>query len=200
MVLEKDKRGLIVLVNSKRNGVNELLSARFRRSMDPDITNRIVWINREPLNRYLAMLKLGDVLMLTFPSASGVTVMESLSVGTPFVVYEEMSLGMGMRIEKGFIRELGINASCCVAYTLDEYVDKLVRFGTDQRHRNVVSQDILQNIQGRLFENRNVVNDWIEFLHYVSRNKRPSKHRLLTTPAILGKSLTQNQFDHMHHS
>ena len=126
--------------------------------------------------------------MFTYPSASGVTVMEALSVGTPFVVYEGLSLGMTMRIEKGYIRELGINESCCVAHTLDGYVGKVVRLGTDPVYRKEVSDELVRRVPGRMFENENVINDWVEFLYYTARNKKPEKHRPISTPGILGST------------
>lgn len=186
-VLQRDKWGLVILVKSRRKACNDLLNHRFNHSMPPELKSRIIWINRVPLDMYLALLKLGDVLMLSFPSSSGVTVMESLSVGTPYVVYEGLSLGMGMRIEKGLIRELGIGESCCVAHTIDEYVDKLVLFGRDKLYRDSISQQI-DLAKGRLFENKNVIYDWVEFLQYISRTRKPKNHRLLTTPAIKGKT------------
>ena len=130
-VLTRDPHGLLILVKGKLESSRMFLTERFRQSMSDSLVDRIVWVNGMHLDRYLAFIKLGAVIMFTYPSASGVTVMEAASVGTPFVVYEGLSLGMTMRIEKGYVRELGINESCCVAHTIDDFVDKIVKFGVD---------------------------------------------------------------------
>ena len=136
---------------------------------------------------YLAFIKLGAVIMFNYPIASGVTVMESLSVGTPYVVYEGHSQGSVMRIEKGYLTALELeDISCCIAYTVDDFVDKLYRFGNDKEFRDRISAEMSSKLEGRLYRNPNVVDDWIEFLHYISRNPQPEQKRLLAERAIVG--------------
>ena len=126
--------------------------------------------------------------MFTYPTASGVTVMESLSVGTPSVVYEGHSSGMTMRIEKGYLKALELDdINCCLAYTINDFVDKLYKFGNDKSYRDQISAEMLSKMEGRLYRNKNVINDWIEFLHFISRTPQPSPQRLVTEPGIVGE-------------
>ena len=103
-LLEKDPLGLLLMVDGKRSTWKNILNERMSKSMPPDVFQRIIWVKPMVLKDYLAFIKLGAVIMFTYPTASGVTVMEALSVGTPFVVYEGHSLGMTMRIEKGYLK------------------------------------------------------------------------------------------------
>ena len=45
---------------------------------------------------------------------------------------------------------------------------------------------MLRKVEGRLFRNKEVINDWIEFLHFISRTPQPLANRLLTLPGIVG--------------
>ena len=186
-LLEKDPLGLLLMVDGKRSTWKNILNERMSKSMPPDVFQRIIWVKPMVLKDYLAFIKLGAVIMFTYPTASGVTVMEALSVGTPFVVYEGHSLGMTMRIEKGYLKALELDdINCCLAYSIDDFVDKLYKFGNDKEYRNRISAEMLRKVEGRLFRNKEVINDWIEFLHFISRTPQPLANRLLTLPGIVG--------------
>ena len=76
--------------------------------------------------------------------------------------------------------------NCCLAYSIDDFVDKLYKFGNDKEYRNRISAEMLRKVEGRLFRNKEVINDWIEFLHFISRTPQPLANRLLTLPGIVG--------------
>ena len=187
-LLEKDPYGLVLMVDGKRSTWKNILNERMSKSMTTNVFKRIIWIKPMVLKDYLAFIKLGAVVMFTYPTASGVTVMESLSVGTPFVVYEGHSSGMTMRIEKGYLKALELDdINCCLAYTINDFVDKLYKFGNDKSYRDQISAEMLSKMEGRLYRNKNVINDWIEFLHFISRTPQPSPQRLVTEPGIVGE-------------
>ena len=186
-LLIKDPLGLILVVEGKSSTWKDILNKRMSKTMPMDVFERIIWIKPMKLPDYLAFIKLGAVIMFNYPIASGVTVMESLSVGTPYVVYEGHSQGTIMRIEKGYLTTLELeDVSCCIAYTVDDFVDKLYRFGNDREFRDRISAEMLSKLEGRLYRNPNVVDDWIEFLHYISRSPQPEQRRLLTETGIVG--------------
>ena len=58
--------------------------------------------------------------------------------------------------------------------------------------RDRISAEMSSKLEGRLYRNPNVVNDWIEFLHYISRNPQPEQKRLLAERAIVGGSYRRN--------
>jgi predicted O-linked N-acetylglucosamine transferase (SPINDLY family) len=184
-LLQKDPLGLLLLVRGNRNVWEDKLTRRFYRGMPREVADRIVWLDAMHLDRYLAFMKIGAVIMFTFPTSSGVTTFEALSVNTPYVSYETMKEGVHMQIEKGQFTTLGMNESCCISYSLDEFVDKLYRFGSDTAYRDAISQEIARVKHGRLYQNPDVINDWIYFVHYVSRYPIPGPRRL-GTAAILG--------------
>ena len=49
-----------------------------------------------------------------------------------------------------------------------------------------ISAEMLSKLEGRLYRNPNVVDDWIEFLHHISRSPQPEQRRLLTETGIVG--------------
>ena len=87
-LLIKDPLGLILMVEGKSSTWKDILNKRMSKTMPMDVFERIIWIKPMKLPDYLAFIKLGAVIMFNYPIASGVTVMESLSVGTPYVVFE----------------------------------------------------------------------------------------------------------------
>ena len=161
------------MVEGKSSTWKDILNKRMSKNMPMDVFERIIWMKPMKLPDYLAFIKLGAVIMFNYPIASGVTVMESLSVGTPYVIYEGHSQGSVMRIEKGYLTALELeDISCCIAYTVDDFVDKLYRFGNDKEFWIALVQRCRVNLKG-VFIGIQML------LTMISRSPQPEQRRLL---------------------
>lgn len=84
-ILEKDKQGVLVLINSKHP--EWILQIRDRLALQrPDLVSRVRIVSQRHRDEFIAMLGAADVLLDTFPFGGGVSHFESMSAHAPVIV------------------------------------------------------------------------------------------------------------------
>ncbi|MGE3313862.1 MAG: tetratricopeptide repeat protein [Planctomycetaceae bacterium] len=160
-ILRRDPRGEIVLLSGSRPNWNRLLLERLSRSI-PDGVHRIRFVGRQNYQRFLQLNTVFDVLLDPIHFSGGNTSYEAFAFGVPVVTWPSQFLRG--RITHGLYRYMGVTD--CVATNLDEYVDIAIRLSSDRSIRAKVSEGILEAVP-RLFEDRNAVREFEEFLQSV---------------------------------
>ena len=122
-------------------------------------------MSRMPREELMGVLRACACMMGTFPWGEGVTTFEAFSRGLPVVVLptritvEQLTLGQ--------IRELRLEEEL-VAVTIDEYVNKVVRFGKSKEWRRRVGGLILERGE-RLFGERQKLEVISEYQSFFQR-------------------------------
>jgi predicted O-linked N-acetylglucosamine transferase (SPINDLY family) len=181
-LLHRDPQALIVLVkgNSKIwahkicTRIHSKLLQKFGPEISQEMARRLVVVPAMVRAVYLQFLRLGHVVMLPFPTTSSVTVFETISVGTPFVSYGGSASYLLQHYAPGILLEAGVDSQCCIALTEDDYLEKLLRLGTNTTYRDEVSRNILRG-RDVLFHRDmkdKVVNEWEKMFHEVLSHTR----------------------------
>jgi len=137
-ILQKDSKGILVLVNANYPEWAQILRSRFEKVIS-DTSSRIRILGSLEYRRFLALLSLGNVMLDTVHFCGGNTSYEAFSVGTPIVTMP--SPFMRGRITAGLYQKMQIQD--CIAQTQEEYVDIAVRLGTDPVYRESMTSKIL---------------------------------------------------------
>ncbi len=152
-ILRQDPAGLLVLIEGRCPYWNELLTARFRRTM-PDVCDRVRFLPKQSRPDYLRLLSACDVMLDPIHFGGGNTSYESFAVGTPLVT-----------LPSAFLRGRLTYAMYCqmgwqdlVAHDGADYVRLAVRLGTDPNFGAAMRRRI-EETAGVLFGDVAVVRD-----------------------------------------
>ncbi len=156
-ILERDPKGVILLIHGSRPLWSRFLMARFKKGM-PELTDRIRFINQQSQEDFLALLAAVDVSLDIPQFNGGNTTIEALTAGTP-VVTMPTGLARG-RLCSAIYKHMKVED--CIAETPEEYVDIAVRLATDPSYRKKIVKKIAKN-SPRLFENEKAVSEWQRF-------------------------------------
>jgi protein O-GlcNAc transferase len=170
-ILEKDEKGVIVLLKNP----NIYYAKRTKQRLEKYIANgsylkRIVFFDLLAKEDFLKLAKLSDVALDPFPFGGGVSSLEILSTGTPIIVLPtqtsvlQLTLGFYTVMQKDDHRKL-LN-ECCVAETIDEYIDKAVHTASISSHKSDVTTYINNRIN-KLYANDDVIREWDNFFQFV---------------------------------
>jgi protein O-GlcNAc transferase len=156
-ILERDARGLIVLIQDRIQAWNDRLSARFRRTM-PQVADRVLFLPSLPQSQFMQLLASSDVMLDTLHFNGMNSSLEALAVGLPVVTLPtELQRG---RHTRAMYLKMGITD--CIAASTEEYVDIAARLGTDATFR----RDLRERILSRnyvLYEDERVVLEFERF-------------------------------------
>eukprot|EP00943_MAST-04B_sp_MAST-4B-sp1_P005654 g5654.t1 len=169
-ILEKDEKGVIVLLKNP----NIHYAKRMKERLEKYITNasylrRIVFFDLLSKRDFLKLAKLSDVALDPFPFGGGVSSLEILSTGTPIIVLPnqtsvlQLTLGFYTVMQKDDHRKL-LN-ECCVAETIDEYIDKAVHTASLSSYKRNITAYI-NNQFNKLYANDNVIREWDIFFQF----------------------------------
>ena len=185
-ILLRDPLAILVLVGGASSIWSDQIVERIRRVLPDEQENgtqgnnalnarkRIVVVPPMPRKKYLSFMASGHVVMLPFPITSGVTVFETISVGTPFVSYSGSANYLLQHYAPGILKAMDVDRSCCIAVDEQDYVDKILKFGTDPEWRKKISQQFTKGSKllfGDRFHN-GVVEEWERMLRNVLTMKR----------------------------
>ncbi|KAF4141418.1 Glycosyl transferase family 41 [Phytophthora infestans] len=160
-ILSRDDKAIIVLLASDTQLVwMEKLRRRFRLRFGPN-TRRVLFLPTLPFAEFQALLTLADVVLDPFPFGGGVTTLDALHLGIPVVTLPAAQ--SVVHLAAGFLRYM--NASDCIANSLDEYVQLAVSIATD--HEEIQKRLLLH--RSDIYRDVSTIEDWNTFL--VSRLK-----------------------------
>jgi predicted O-linked N-acetylglucosamine transferase (SPINDLY family) len=156
-ILERDPRGLVVLIAGQFQEFTDRLRERFERTLG-EFTRRVVFLPFLPFERYMQLLQLADVVLDT-PHFNGMnSSLQAFFVGAPVVTLPgQFQRG---RHTQAMYRKMGIVE--CIAKDAAEYIDIAVRIGTEPDHARRVRERILAAKQV-LFEDARVIDEFARF-------------------------------------
>ncbi|KAF4318001.1 hypothetical protein BBO99_00007343 [Phytophthora kernoviae] len=119
---------------------------------------------------FQALLGLADVILDPFPFGGGVTTLDALHLGVPVITLPAAQ--SIVHLAAGFLRYM--NASDCIAKSLDDYVARAVTIATDPKD---IRTRLLEH-RSSIYQDATTIDDWNEFLSTVG----PREHDA-TTPS-----------------
>ncbi|HTQ10310.1 MAG TPA: tetratricopeptide repeat protein [Fimbriimonadaceae bacterium] len=162
-ILERDERGLLVLIEPQRALFKQILQERWRRT-HPILLERTVWLHLMPLNRFLRLLQLCDALLVPIQFGGGRTTLDALGVGAPAVTFEGAFLKS--RITSAIYREMGF--ADLIASSEDSYIELALRLSRD-REFQAHCRDNVSGLADVLYENRSAVDEFNGFFEDLGR-------------------------------
>jgi predicted O-linked N-acetylglucosamine transferase (SPINDLY family) len=156
-ILERDPKGLVILIAGQFQEFTDRLRARFARTLAAH-AHRIVFLSFMPFERFMQLLCVADVILDT-PHFNGMnSSLQAFASGTPVVTLPgELQRG---RHTQGMYRKMGILD--CIAADAQQYVDIAVRIATDATHAEMLRKRIV-SCSHVLFENRAVIDEFERF-------------------------------------
>lgn len=165
-ILARDPQGLLVLIEGHHRPWTDRLRRRLADSLG-EAMGRVVFLPRQPLLSFLALLSEADVMLDPLHFGGGNTSYQALSQGLPIVTLP--SPLMRGRVTLGLYRQL----ECveCVVDSAEAYVEKAVRLARDRDYRRWV----VQQLQGRdeaVFEDPKVIDEFAAFFMRAAHDQR----------------------------
>ena len=161
-ILRRDPNSVLVLFE----GTDRVITDRLRTRLSEEagsLMARVHILPRMPVERFLEIMALSDVLLDTWPFGSGNTSYQGFAAGKPIVTLPGKYLrGRGVLAH---YRHMGFMD--CIADTPETYVDVAVRLGTDRAFRSRIS-DLIAERAHVLFDDERVVADFARFLAEVA--------------------------------
>jgi predicted O-linked N-acetylglucosamine transferase (SPINDLY family) len=156
-ILEQDPQGKLVLIGGREPAWQELLLARFRRTM-PDVVERVHFVSRQSTNGVGRLMQLADVVLDTTHFSGGLTTLEAFYVGQPVITLPgELMRG---RVTYAYYRQMDMDD--LIARDAVDYVRLALRMANDLPWREQM-QSLVRERHVRLYENMNVVRELEDF-------------------------------------
>ena len=182
-ILKRDLDAVIVLMLSPNQFYGEKLRARLERTIlneegdaAQSLLKRFVWVNTMNHSEFLGLAAIADVILDPFPFGGGVTTLEMLSVGAPIIALPNKT--SVLQLTRGFYYEMdrAFFQSCCLAETVDEYIEKAYRVASVKTYGTSVKARIHEK-KSVLFESKSTIAEWAFFLAAKSKNgiQRPQE-------------------------
>ena len=154
-----DPQGHILLLRGSPDAWTELVKERWRKT-HPILLDRVIFLPRQPLDRFLALMAHFDILLDPIHFGSGNTFYEAMMYGTPIVTWPGQF--MRARIVAGAYRQMGL-ADPPIAESPEEYAPLALALGKDADRRDRVRQAILQGARD-IFSDGRAVREFELFL------------------------------------
>ena len=162
-ILVRDPLGQVVLIEGRADWTNTL-RARFARSLGHTV-GRVRYLPRLSHPEFLEFLRLGDVMLDPLHFSGGLTSLQAFAVGTPIITLPARY--MRGRVTYAYWKQMGLDDG--IAASVEDYVNKAVRLGTDRAERSRVSKAILEACP-QLYDNQTVAEEIAAFfIEAVSR-------------------------------
>ncbi len=136
-ILERDRKGLLLLPTGYNPRLAEKVKARFARTIG-DGMDRVRFLPTLSHLDFLTVMKLADVSLDTRPFGGGNTCWQAIAMGTPIVTWPGRFLRG--RYALALYRLMGVTDT--VAASAEDYVDIAVRVATDRDFRTDLEQRI----------------------------------------------------------
>jgi predicted O-linked N-acetylglucosamine transferase (SPINDLY family) len=158
-ILSTDKDGLLVFLTGNEKHWDELLMARFRKSI-PEVADRIQILRRLNLNEYIGLCNLASVVLDTFYFGGGNSSLEAFSVGAPIVTLPGSMLRG--RITYAQYRAMGLMD--LIAHDVETYAKKALEVALNPDLRESLRSKILDR-SSVLYDNPKPVAELRDFIH-----------------------------------
>ncbi len=155
-ILQRDPKGLLVLINNKPAQLTALLAERFRLSMLD--TNRVAYLPFLKLDALLGFLPSVDAVLDTPVFGGGTTSLEMFAVDTPIVTWPGPYARS--RITHALYRQMGIDA--LAAESASHYVELALRLANDLEWRRAMQERVREK-KHVLYENAALVRELERF-------------------------------------
>ncbi len=175
-ILARDENGLLVLIRGKHARWEPLLKARLARVV-PDQAERVIFVDNVPLDPFLGLLSLADVLLDPIGFGGGVSSYEAFAIGAPIVTLPGRF--MRGRITAAFYRQMGIEDA--IADDEESYVEIALRMANDAAWREDLSSRIAER-SDVLFENRAAVTELEQFFSAAHKAVEDGEPRISWPP------------------
>ncbi|MEO5375418.1 MAG: tetratricopeptide repeat protein [Alphaproteobacteria bacterium] len=154
-ILRRDRKALVVVIDGRDPGWLESLRRRWRTHM-PDVAERMRVLPSMPLDDFLSLVALADV-MLDIPEFSGGnTSLEAFHMGTPIVTLPSPFLRG--RTTHAFYRRMGLDVG--IARDRADYVERALAIAADPEP----ARRMIAAAAPALYEDRQVLDDLVCFL------------------------------------
>ena len=117
-----------------------------------------MWLPYTKLDSFVALGKLASVVLDVCPNGMGVSAVEMLAAGVPFVSTPYCQ--NVARLSQGMYETIGVTGM--ITRSDEEFLDLAFRIANDLEFRREKSRLILGNIH--FFNNADVVEEWVEVL------------------------------------
>lgn len=161
-ILRRDPAGCLVLFEGSDTVITDRLKDRWR-PVFGDVFDRVRFLPRVAVARFLAVVASADVLLDTWPFGGGNTSYQGFAAGLPIVTLP----GHSLRGRGTLAHYRHMELSDCVADSPQDYVNIAVRLGTDPSARANISADIRERCDV-LFDDARAGRAFADFLLEVS--------------------------------
>ena len=155
--------GHIVITGGRRQAWTDIYVTRLQKALGPVLYTRLHLIERVSSEKFLALLRIADVILHPFPFDGSRTSADGLIVGVPVITLPAEYLRG--RMGAAFFRTM--NMPELVARNRSEYIQMAARLGMDKYHLQQVKQKI-QERTSLIWEDMEYVHAWYRFLSTVS--------------------------------
>ena len=162
-LLLANPNGHIVITGGRRQAWTDIYVTRLQKALGPNLYTRLHVIERVSSEKFLALLRIADVILHPFPFDGSRTSADGLIVGVPVITLPAEYLRG--RMGAAFFRTM--NMPELVARNRSEYVQMAARLGTDKTHLQTVKSKI-QERMSLIWEDMEYVHSWYRFLSIVS--------------------------------
>lgn len=157
-ILRRDSNGILLMFEGMDQVITDRLKTRWSAPFQ-DVIDRVRFIPRVSVERFLGIVVSADVLLDTWPFGGGNTSYQGFAAGVPIVTLP----GKYLRGRGTLAHYLHMGFTDCVADTPEGYVDIAVRLGTDRGfHRRMTAQ--IRERCHVLFDDERVGRDLARFL------------------------------------
>jgi len=149
---------LLFFEGTKKYETNKLLS-RWKQN-SKNISNRIIICPRVEFDDYLTIAKRFDIILDPFYCGMGNTFYQAMALGTP-VLSMTASQARGKNVYAGY-KQMGIK-SPPIAKSQEEYILLCKKLAFDNKYRENIRNQILDNAKDKLFNDKHIYKQFIDF-------------------------------------
>ncbi len=165
-ILHRDPAGLVVIPEDERGFAARHLRSRLDARLGP-VADRVAFVPYLPLDDYLGLTSLADVLLDPLYYGGGLTAVDGLALNKAAVTLPgEFLRG---RFAWGFCKRIGL--SQCIASSMDDYIDIATAIGTDRDYRQHLEEELTRSTPA-LFEDEQAVRDYEEVFRQLIEESR----------------------------
>ena len=166
-MLTNDPKAKLVMLQPFRNDAAEVIRTIIKERWEKQNLNnllgnnnsRYVWLPFVPLDMYIALGKLANVVLDICPNGMGVSAVEMLVAGAPFVSTPYCQ--KVLRLSQGIYETIGVTNMICK--NDKEFLDLTFKLANDVVFRNEMKALVLEKVD-LLFENVDIFDEWVGVL------------------------------------